>query len=130
MIRVLLIDDDPLIRVSLRRAIAAQPDMAVAGEAADGAAAVELIVGTAADVVVMDVNMPELSGIEVAQRIRTLGITVPVLFFTGDSQAVPAVTGSRVMLKASAGIAETLAAVRQTARGRKRQRSSRSAAST
>ncbi|QXJ21178.1 response regulator transcription factor [Actinomadura graeca] len=69
MIRVLIADDQALIRVAFRMIVGAQPDMEVAGEAADGVAAVALAERLRPDVVLMDVRMPGLDGIEATLRI-------------------------------------------------------------
>ncbi|MDR3033046.1 MAG: response regulator transcription factor [Kitasatospora sp.] len=69
MIRVLLVDDQPLIRTGLRVLIADTPDLEVVGEAGDGAAAVELAARLRPDVAVMDLRMPGLDGIEATRRI-------------------------------------------------------------
>ena len=63
MIRVLLADDQALVRGGFGSILAGQPDMEVIGEAADGAEAVELALSTRPDVVVMDIRMPRLDGI-------------------------------------------------------------------
>ena len=63
MIRVLLADDQALVRGGFGSILAGQPDMDVVGEAADGAEAVELALATCPDVVVMDIRMPRLDGI-------------------------------------------------------------------
>jgi DNA-binding NarL/FixJ family response regulator len=63
MIRVLLADDQALVRGGFASILAGQPDMEVVGEAADGAEAVELARTTRPDVVVMDIRMPRLDGI-------------------------------------------------------------------
>lgn len=70
MIRVLLADDHRLIRAGLRLVVEQQPDFAVAGEADDGRQAVALAQSLKPDVVVMDIGMPELNGIEACRRIR------------------------------------------------------------
>jgi DNA-binding NarL/FixJ family response regulator len=66
---VLIADDQPLVRAGLRAILETQPDIAVAGEALDGLDAVELARRRAPDVVLMDVKMPRLDGIEATRRI-------------------------------------------------------------
>jgi len=67
--RVALVDDQPLVRTGLRVLIADTPDMEVVGEAATGLEAVRLVREVRPDVVVMDLRMPELDGIEATRRI-------------------------------------------------------------
>ena len=68
-IRILLADDHNVVRRGLRLLLESQPEFMVVGEAADGRQAVEQAEATSPDVVVLDVAMPNLSGIEAAQRI-------------------------------------------------------------
>ncbi|WP_433796627.1 response regulator [Actinoplanes sp. CA-252034] len=78
MIRVLVCDDQPLIRTGFATIIDAQPDMMVAGECGDGHTAVELARELTPDVVVMDVRMPGLNGIEATSRLAGAGVAYPI----------------------------------------------------
>lgn len=68
-LRVVLVDDQPLLRMGFRLVIDAEPDLAVVGEAGDGAEAVALVLGERPDVVLMDVRMPGMDGIEATRQI-------------------------------------------------------------
>ncbi|RVT84929.1 LytR/AlgR family response regulator transcription factor [Inhella crocodyli] len=87
-IRVLICEDEPLARDTLRDFIAEQPQLVLVGEAADGAQALKLIRALQPDLVFMDIQMPELTGLEVVRQLDT----VPPLIFTTayDQHAVTA----------------------------------------
>ena len=70
MIRVLLVDDDPLVRSALSLMLGGQPDIAVVGEASDGAQALERVEALRPDVVLMDIRMPVMSGLEATRRLH------------------------------------------------------------
>ena len=81
-IRVLIVDDDALVRSGLRLMLGGADDVDVVGEAGDGADGVRAAADLAADVVLMDIRMPVLNGLETLRRMRTGGVSVPVVLLT------------------------------------------------
>ncbi|CAM5462540.1 DNA-binding response regulator [Streptomyces spiroverticillatus] len=82
-VRVLLVDDEPLVRAGLRVVMEAQPDIEVVGEAADGAAVIPLVRQLRPDVVAMDVRMPLMDGIEATRAVlRTVTDPPKILVIT------------------------------------------------
>ncbi len=81
MIRVLIVDDQALVRTGLRL-ILKTGDVEVAGEASDGAQAIELVAELRPDVVLMDIRMPELDGLEATRRIMALDHVPRVIILT------------------------------------------------
>lgn len=82
MIRVLVVDDQALVRAGFRMILEAEDDLVVVGEAADGIEAVELVERAAPDVVLMDIRMPRLDGVEATQRIMSARSHARVLVLT------------------------------------------------
>jgi DNA-binding NarL/FixJ family response regulator len=121
--RVFLVDDQALVRAGLRMVIDSQPDMTVVGEAEDGREALEQLAVTTADVVLMDVRMPRLDGVEATrvliERDGAAGPRVIVLTtFDLDEYVFPALrAGASGFLLKNAEPEELLAAIRAVASG-------------
>jgi len=81
-LRVVVVDDQALVRAGLRMILRAEPDVEVVGEAGDGRAALEVVAATAPDVVLMDVRMPEMDGIEATRRLTAVPGSARVLVLT------------------------------------------------
>jgi DNA-binding NarL/FixJ family response regulator len=123
VIRVLLVDDQVLLRAGLRVLVETEDDMAVVGEAGDGEEAISLARETHPDVVLMDISMPRLSGVEATERIaadeRLEGVRVLILTtFETDEHVFRALRGGASgFLAKDSDPADVLAAVRAVASG-------------
>jgi DNA-binding NarL/FixJ family response regulator len=121
VIRIVIVDDQPLVRAGFRMVLASQPDIEVVGEADDGAQALDLLRHTEADVVVMDIRMPIMDGVEATRRLRheTSGPKVLALTtFDTDSDAFAALqAGASGFLLKTAPPEELMAAIRIVAGG-------------
>ncbi|HQW51573.1 MAG TPA: response regulator transcription factor [Tepidiformaceae bacterium] len=122
-IHVLLADDHDLVRSGLRSALRGQEDFSVVGEAGDGEEAVREAVRTRPDLVVMDVRMPRLGGIEACREIRSALPDTNVLMLTSyaDEQAVMAsiVAGASGFMLKGVKTADLIEAMRVVGRGGK-----------
>ncbi len=117
--RVLIADDEAIVRAGLRLLVGTQPDITVVGEANDGAQAADLARQLRPDVVLMDIRMPVLDGIEATRRISNEGIKVIILTtFDLDENLYLAVRAgaSGFLLKTSAP-EDLLHGIRVVARG-------------
>jgi DNA-binding NarL/FixJ family response regulator len=121
VIRVLLVDDDPLVRAGLAMIIATATDMQVVGEAGDGEEAIDEVRTHRPDVVLMDIRMPNLDGIRATALVRALPQPPEVLVLTtiaADAYVLDALrAGASGFLLKDTPPAEIVAAVRQVAGG-------------
>jgi len=88
-VKILLADDHRIMRDGLRSLIAKQPDMEVVAEAENGRTAVKLTRRFRPDVIVMDINMPHLNGIDATRRIVAKFPGTKIRFFEGQDQVFP-----------------------------------------
>jgi DNA-binding NarL/FixJ family response regulator len=119
-VEILIADDHPMFRFGLRTRLSAEPDLVVVGEAATGDEAVELATDLAPDVVLMDLNLPGLHGIEATRRIREATPQVAVLvvtMFDDDSVFAAMRAGARGYLLKDAEAEVTVRAIRAVAHG-------------
>ncbi|MFN8085276.1 MAG: response regulator transcription factor [Dermatophilaceae bacterium] len=121
MITILLIDDHQLVRAGLRALLESVDDLRVVGEAGDGDAAVSLAVAERPDVVLMDLSMPRVDGVEATRRLAAAGVSTRVVVLTSFAdqprvQAALAAGAVGYLLKDS-DPRDVIAAVRQAAAG-------------
>jgi len=120
-IRILIADDHPVVRDGLRGMLAAEPDLDVVGEASDGAEVLALVDSLLPDVILMDLRMPGVGGVEAIRSLTERGSSGRVLVLTtydSDREVVPALAaGATGYLLKDAPRQELLRAIRATARG-------------
>ncbi|KGN40059.1 response regulator [Knoellia aerolata] len=120
-VRVLIADDHGVFRKGLSALLESLPTATVVGEAADGAQAVQLAAQLAPDVVVMDLHMPSLGGVEATRRIvhanPTIGVLVLTMFEDDDSVFAAMRAGARGYLVKGSETEDVIAAVTAVGRG-------------
>jgi NarL family two-component system response regulator LiaR len=118
---VLIVDDHAVVREGVRAFIEAQPDLAVAGEAASGEAAVRVAAERAPDVALVDLVMPGMDGVEATRGIKRVSPRTQVIVLTSyhqDEHIFPAIrAGALSYLLKDVGAEELAEAVRRAARG-------------
>jgi DNA-binding NarL/FixJ family response regulator len=120
IIRILIADDHPVFRFGLRALLEAQPDMVVIGEAESGTAAVQMVQSLQPDLLLLDINMPELNGIEATKQITAVDPHPAILIITmldDDTVFTAMQAGARGFLLKGAEGNETLRAIRAVANG-------------
>jgi DNA-binding NarL/FixJ family response regulator len=121
MIRVLISDDHAVLRHGLRLILQSAPDIAVVGEAGTGSDAVAQAIALSPDVVLMDLDLPDMNGVEATQRIRVANPETRVLILTVSDRKTDFLgafkAGARGYLLKSMDSREVLAAIRRIADG-------------
>lgn len=121
IIRVALVDDQALFRGGIRMLVESQPDMVFAGEASDGHAAVGLAERLRPDVILMDVRMPGVDGLEATQQIVARGLSARILILTtfdlDEAVAKAVAAGASGFVLKDADPEFLLAAIRTVAAG-------------
>ncbi|GIV95473.1 MAG: DNA-binding response regulator [Herpetosiphonaceae bacterium] len=121
VITVLLVDDHALVREGVRAYLETQTDIDIVGEAGSGVEAVELAAAKVPDVVLMDLVMPGLDGVQATQQIRKVSPRSHIVVLTSfhdDASIFPAIkAGALSYLLKDAGPADVASAVRAAARG-------------
>ncbi|TDB79542.1 response regulator transcription factor [Actinomadura sp. KC216] len=116
-VRIVLADDQPLIRAGLRVLVADTPDLEIIGEAGTGAEAVRLVEEVRPDVVVMDIRMPDMDGIEATRRITTARVLMLTTFDDDEYVYGSLRAGASGFLVKDMALEEILSAIRVVAGG-------------
>ena len=123
MIRVVMVDDHALVRAGLRMILEKQPDIEVVGEADDGEPGLQLIRTLKPDLALVDLHMPNVSGIEVTERVRRSKLATRIVILTMASDApFPRrllEAGASAYLTKGCPADELVKAIRQVADGRR-----------
>jgi DNA-binding NarL/FixJ family response regulator len=123
MIRILIADDHAIVRAGLKQFIAREGDLQVAGEAASGAETIELVRNGEFDIVLLDIRMPDGSGIDTLRKLKTLCPDLPVLMLSGFAEEQYALNllraGAAGYVNKEAAPAELVKAIRTVMVGRK-----------
>ena len=122
MIRVLVADDHSIVREGLKRILAGQEDIAIAGEAVDGHQVMERVREGGFDVLVLDMSMPGKSGVELIKQVKDESARLPVLVLTMHEEAQYAVrairAGAQGYLTKESAPGQLVEAIRRVAAGR------------
>jgi two-component system invasion response regulator UvrY len=123
MIRVLVADDHPIVRHGVCQLINLEPDLCVSGVAVDGAEVVERLAECPSDVLVLDLSLPHIRGLELLHLVRERWPTLPILIFTVQPEDVFALylmdAGAAGYLNKDQGVHAILDAIRAVAAGKR-----------
>jgi DNA-binding NarL/FixJ family response regulator len=122
-IRILIADDHAIVRAGLRQFIADEPDLEVVGEAGTGTQALSFIRSQPCDVVLLDISMPDLNGVDVLGQLKRIRPDLPVLILTAYPEEQYAVAllraGASGFIRKESAPEELIGALRTVAQGRK-----------
>lgn len=123
MIRIAIVDDHAVVRAGLRQFLSDQIDISVVAEAGNGREAMEIVRAGAVDVILMDISMPDQSGVDALIAIKARAPDLPVLILSGFPEAHYATTllrqGASGYLNKDCDPEDIVMAIRTVARGRK-----------
>src|SRR5512133_3170268 len=123
MIRIAIVDDHAMVRAGLRQFFSDQADFAVVAEAASGREAVDIVRNAEVDVIVLDISMPDQSGVDALAAIKARAPDLPVLILSGFAEEHYATTllrqGASGYLNKDCDPEEIVKAIRTVYRGRK-----------
>jgi len=123
MIRIAIVDDHAMVRAGLRQFFSDQPDFAVVAEAASGREAVDIVRNAEVDVILLDISMPDQSGVDALAAIKARAPELPVLILSGFAESHYATTllrlGASGYLNKDCDPEEIVKAIRTVCRGRK-----------
>ena len=123
MIRIAIVDDHAMVRAGLRQFFSDQPDFAVVAEAASGREAVDIVRNAEVDVILLDIPMPDQSGVDALAAIKARAPELPVLILSGFAESHYATTllrlGASGYLNKDCDPEEIVKAIRTVCRGRK-----------
>src|SRR5437667_8572666 len=121
MIKVVVVDDHPVVREGLKRIISENPGMTVTGEASDGYEAMQVVKKEPCDVVVLDITMPNKSGLDVLKQLHIDSPRLPVLVLSMHAEDQYAVrvlrAGAAGYLTKESAPAKLVQAIRKVVRG-------------
>jgi DNA-binding NarL/FixJ family response regulator len=85
---IFIVDDHAAVRGALRRFLEAETKLCVCGEAGDGVEALDKVAAVAPDLILLDLAMPRMNGIQTARELRARGVSVPIILFTLYAESV------------------------------------------